>query len=272
MSYLTLNNGEQLYYEDTEKGDQTILMLHGWSSSHKVYAEAVPEISRHARCVVYDHRGHGGSKYANQDKVTLDTLAGDLDQLIRGLGLKDIFLLGWSMGAATIMNYCALYGCDALRRVVLCDMTPKQINDDEWKLGLHKGEYTAETSKREEGMSFYALYKKFVRGTLPRLKKVPGFLLRRPLKKILSACDEQVLISLSRSLKEKDLRGAVEQITVPMTYFYAEPGSLYSPELAEWYRAHVRDFSGAVAFPDSTHMFVQEHPELFAKEVVKLLG
>ena len=34
MSYFTLSNGEQLYYEDTEKGDQTIVMLHGWSSSH----------------------------------------------------------------------------------------------------------------------------------------------------------------------------------------------------------------------------------------------
>ena len=30
MSYFTLSNGEQLYYEDTEKGDQTIIMMHGW--------------------------------------------------------------------------------------------------------------------------------------------------------------------------------------------------------------------------------------------------
>ena len=219
MSYFTLKNGEQIYYEDTGSGDQTIVMLHGWTSTHEVFAPVVPEISKYARCITYDHRGHGGSKNANKERVTMDTLAGDLDELIRGLGLHDITLLGWSMGAGVVMNYTALYGCSSLRKIVLCDMTPRQMNDKEWKLGLYQGRYTKEDMQKESGKDFYSLYKKFVIGAVPKYGKVPGFLLRRPLKKILANCDEGVLKSLSASMKEKDFRECVRKITVPVSYF-----------------------------------------------------
>lgn len=271
MSYFVLKNGERIFYEDTGDGDQAIVMLHGWTSSHEVYAPVVPQISKYARCITYDHRGHGNSKDANRERVTMDTLAGDLDELIRGLGLRDITLLGWSMGAGVAMNYTALYGCDALRQIILCDMTPKQINDEAWKLGLYQGKYTKEDMRRESGKDFYALYKKFVIGAVPKYGKVPGFLLRRPLKEILAKCDEGVLKSLSVSMKEKDFRVCAENITVPVAYFYAVPGSLFSPELANWYQAHVTAPYRSVAFENSTHMLVSEHPERFAREVVQIL-
>lgn len=272
MSCFTLKNGEKLYYEDTQSGDQTILMLHGWTSSHEVYEPTVPAISKKARCIIYDHRGHGKSKEANREQVTLDTLADDLNELITGLGLTDITLLGWSMGAAVTMNYTALYGCDALRQIILCDMTPRQLNDDTWKLGLYQGKYTKEDMKNDAGKKFYPLYKDFAVGAIPKLGKIPGFLLRRPLKKRLAECDESVLRSLSRSMKEKDFRDCVEKITVPVTYFYAVPGSLFSPELAEWYKEHVRTPFRSVAFNDSTHMLISDHPDLFADEVIKALS
>lgn len=64
----------------------------------------------------------------------------------------------------------------------------------------------------------------------------------------------------------------VEQITVPVSYFYAVPGSLFSPKLAEWYQTHVHTPYKAVAFENSTHMLISDHPDQFAKEVMKVLG
>ena len=77
MSYLTLKDGEQIYYEDTGSGDRTVVLLHGWTSTHEVFAPAVETISKTARCISYDHRGHGSSRNAHHEKVTMDTLAGD---------------------------------------------------------------------------------------------------------------------------------------------------------------------------------------------------
>ncbi|MBR2676518.1 MAG: alpha/beta hydrolase [Solobacterium sp.] len=271
MSYFELRNGEKLYYEDTGKGEQTIILMHGWTSTHEVFSPCIPEISQKARCIAYDHRGHGKSKDANHDHVTMDTLASDLNELIQGLGLKDVTLLGWSMGAGVAMNYMSVYGCDALCRVILCDMTPKQLNDETWHLGLYQGKYTEEDRKLDAGKDFFSAYKTFAIGAVPKLAKIPGFLLKRPLKKILAECDEKTLKSLSASMKEKDYRESVERITVPVTYFYAVPGSLFSPELADWYREHVHTAYEAVPFENSTHMLIKDHPEQFAKEVIKVL-
>ena len=271
MSYFTLKSGEKLYYEDKGNGSETLIMMHGWTSSHEIYLKPVETLQKYARCIIYDHRGHGMSKEANSGKTTMETLAGDLNELIQGLSLSNVTLLGWSMGAGVVWNYVRLYGCDKLKQIVLCDMTPKQLNDEDWKLGLYQGRYTREDMERDAGKDFYSLYKEFAIGAVPRLAKIPGFLLRRPLKKILAKCDEPTLRSLAASMKSQDNRPTVGQITVPVTYFYADPGSLFSPKLADWYRDHVVTPYKAVCFPESTHMLVSDYPEKFAEEVGAVL-
>jgi pimeloyl-ACP methyl ester carboxylesterase len=72
-------------------------------------------------------------------------------------------------------------------------------------------------------------------------------------------------------MKTQDNRPAVGQITVPVTYFYADPGSLFSPELAGWYKEHVSTPYRAVCFRNSTHMLVIDYPEKFAEEVSAVL-
>ena len=271
MSYFTLKNGEQLYYEDIGNGPETLIMMHGWSSTHEVFVEPASRLKEKARCIIYDHRGHGGSKEANHERPTMETLASDLDELIHGLSLSNITLLGWSMGAGVVLNYVRIYGCEALKQIVLCDMTPKQINDEEWKLGLYQGAYTKKNMEKEAGGDFFSLYKAFAVGAVPKLKKVPGFLLNRPLKKKLAACDETVLKSLSASMKSQDNRDVAGMITVPVTYFYADPGSLFSPKLADWYKDHVKTPFQAICFPESDHMLVSNDPDRFTENVAKLL-
>ena len=271
MSYFTLKSGEKLFYEDKGKGPDTLIMMHGWTSSHEIYLKPVEMLQDQARCIIYDHRGHGESRQAAGRAPTMETLAEDLHELIQGLSLSNITLLGWSMGAGVVFNYVRLYGCDRLKQIVLCDMTPKQLNDADWKLGLYQGRYTKADMERDAGKDFYKLYKEFAIGAVPRLARIPGFLLRRPLKKILAKCDESVLRSLAASMKGQDNRPVVGQITVPVTYFYAEPGSLFSPALAGWYKEHIATPYRAVRFPKSTHMLVSDHPGKFAEEVSAVL-
>jgi len=272
MSYFTLSNGEKLYYVDKGQGPETLIMLHGWTSSHDIFLEPVERLQKQARCIIYDHRGHGGSKKANGESPTMETLASDLHEVIQGLSLSNITLLGWSMGAGVILNYVRIFGCDALKQIVLCDMTPKQINDEEWKLGLYQGKYMKEDAEREADQDFYSLYKEFAVGAVPKLGKIPGFLLKKPLKERLEKCDESVLRSLASSMKAQDNRPVVGQITVPVTYFFADPGSLFSPALADWYKEQVVTPYRAVRFPKSTHMLVSDYPEKFAEEVSTVLG
>ncbi len=270
MSEFTLKNGMKLYYEEHGSGCPVILM-HGWTSSHHIFSKPVRQLQKKARCIIYDHRGHSGSKNADRETVTVETLASDLNELIEGLSLSHVTLVGWSMGAATAMAYIREHGCSALRQVVLCDMTPRQINDADWSMGLYQGGYQANTNKINDTQDFLSLFQAFSIAVVPRVKKLPPFLLRHILKKRLKTCNETVLKSLSDSMLHQDFRDVIGTITVPLTYFYAVPGSLFSPKLAEWYRHQAKVPFKAVAFPDSTHMFISEHPKDFAREMEKLL-
>ncbi len=271
MSYFTLSDGEQLYYEDKGDGPDTLIMMHGWTSTHEIYLKPMESLQKKARCIIYDYRGHGKSKEANSGNPTMETLTGDLHEIIQGLQLSNVTLLGWSMGAGVIFNYVRIYGCDSLKQIILCDMTPKQLNDEEWKLGLYQGRYTKEDMEADANKDFYSLYKEFAIGAIPKLKKIPAFLLKKPLKRRLANCDESVLKSLAQSMKIQDNRSTVGQIAVPVTYFYADPGSLFSPDLADWYKEHIVTPYRAVMFPKSTHMLVSDYPEKFTEEVSKVL-
>ncbi len=48
-------------------------------------------------------------------------------------------------------------------------------------------------------------------------------------------------------------------------------GSLFSPELVDWYANHVRSDFTSVAFPDSTHMFISDNPDKFVDEMIKIV-
>ena len=269
--YFTLSNGEKLFYEDIGSGSDTLVMMHGWTSHHEIYEKPARLLKAKARCIFYDHRGHGGSKEANRENVTMETLASDLNELMTGLHLERVTLVGWSMGAGVAMTYVRTYGCDALRQLVLCDMTPRQLNDSTWQLGLYQGGYTKDDMERDAGKDFFSLYKSFAVGAVPKAGKLPDFLLKPVLRKRLAACDEKVLTSLSRSMKLQDNRDAVKAVTVPLTYFYADPGTLFSPKLADWYREQAQVPFQAVPFPGVTHMLISDAPQKFAEELARLL-
>lgn len=271
MSYFTLSSGEKLYYEDRGRGPETLIMMHGWTSSHLIYKIPVKLLKKKARCIIYDHRGHGKSKGANSGSPTMETLADDLNEIIQGLSLSNITLLGWSMGAGVVFNYVRRYGCGALKQIILCDMTPKQLNDEEWKLGLYQGRYTRADLEWDGGKDFFPVYEGFSLEAIPKMAKMPEALRKEILKKILARCDEPVIKSLAASMKYQDNRPVVEQITVPVTYFYSDPGTLFSPKLAGWYRKHVRTRYRTVRFPKSTHMLIVEYPKKFAKAVRAVL-
>ena len=273
MSYFELKNGEQLYYEDVGTGPETIIMLHGYNSSHNRYSIPVSRLKDKLRCITYDHRGHCNSKAATRETVTMETLASDLNEIICGLSLDKFTLLGWSMGAGVALTYIDMYGCSALKQLVLSDMSPKMLNEGDWNLGLFQGKFTQETleqlTQKAKDKDFYSLFEAFTIGVMPHLAKLPRFIVRRTIKKKMQNCDEGVLRSLAISMEKQDNRDVVEKITVPLTYLYAEPGSLFSPKLAEWYGEQVKVPYKTVCFPNSDHRLIAHYPEKFADEVGK---
>jgi pimeloyl-ACP methyl ester carboxylesterase len=81
-----------------------IVLSHGWTENQKLWSCLVKELQKDKRYVItYDHQGHGDSSIGNLG-LTVDAISQDLSDLIEGLDLNDVILVGHSMGGMTAQN------------------------------------------------------------------------------------------------------------------------------------------------------------------------
>jgi len=141
-----------LYYEDHGAGDPVVL-IHGWPLSGRSWEKQVPAlIGAGQRVITYDRRGFGESSkpWIGYD---YDTLARDLDRLLTKLDLRNVTLVGFSMGGGEVARYLGKYGSQRVRRAVfVAAVTPYLLkaadNTDAVDVGVFDGIRAALTADR----------------------------------------------------------------------------------------------------------------------------
>lgn len=118
-----LGSGIQLHVHSAGDGAPTTLLIHGWAVSGRVWRPILDRWPAAAgKVLAPDLRGTGWSSKPREG-YGIDDYAGDIVQLIDTLGLRDIALVGHSMGG-TIAQRVALARGSALRRLVLVSPVP----------------------------------------------------------------------------------------------------------------------------------------------------
>ncbi|MDE1160846.1 MAG: alpha/beta hydrolase [Acidobacteriaceae bacterium] len=112
MAFLTVgkeNNADiQIYYEDRGTG-KPVLLIHGWPLSGASWEKQVAALlAAGYRVITYDRRGFGRSS-APSEGYNYNTLAEDTYKLIEALDLKDLTLVGFSMGGGEVARYLGKY-------------------------------------------------------------------------------------------------------------------------------------------------------------------
>lgn len=92
-----LPSGLNMAYRDVGEGPQTLVMIHGLGSYLPVWNKLIPSLSSGFRCVALDLPGYGKSD-AVADSVSIDFFASQVTEFIKALDLKNITLVGHSMG------------------------------------------------------------------------------------------------------------------------------------------------------------------------------
>ncbi len=127
MPYVTVgeeNSGAiDLYYEDHGRG-KPVVLIHGWPLSGASWERQVPALlDAGYRVLTYDRRGFGRSSQPTQG-YDYDTLAGDLHALVQKLDLRDLALVGFSMGGGEVARYLGKYGTQRVRKAVFMAAIP----------------------------------------------------------------------------------------------------------------------------------------------------
>ena len=98
-------NGVHTYYEKRGTGAPLVL-VHGLGGSTETWKKVADPLAADFRVVAYDLRGCGRSAVP-PGPYSLEQLVDDLDDLVRGLGLGSVLLMGHSMGGSLALAYAA---------------------------------------------------------------------------------------------------------------------------------------------------------------------
>lgn len=120
MGYFIKLNNINIFVEDLNpECKETIVFLHGWPGSHKLFEyqfNKLPQLGY--RCIGIDTRGFGKSDkpFSGYD---YNTLADDVKGVVDALGLSEFTLLGHSTGGAIALRYMARHKSYGVSKLIL---------------------------------------------------------------------------------------------------------------------------------------------------------
>ncbi|AFZ66863.1 alpha/beta fold hydrolase [Deinococcus peraridilitoris] len=130
MSYVTVGqeNGQsiELYFEDHGSG-QAVVLIHGFPlNGHSWERQEAALLDAGYRVITYDRRGFGASSKPSTG-YDYDTFTRDLDALLSHLDLREVVLVGFSMGTGEVSRYLGQYGSERVSKAVLIGPIPPYL-------------------------------------------------------------------------------------------------------------------------------------------------
>lgn len=135
MGFITVENegstSVTLYYEDQGSG-QPVVLIHGYPlSGHSWERQTRELIAGGYRVITYDRRGFGQSTKVGSG-YDYDTFAADLNTVLETLDLKNVVLVGFSMGTGELARYVARYGHERVAKLAfLASLEPYLVARDD---------------------------------------------------------------------------------------------------------------------------------------------
>lgn len=126
----------ELYYEDHGTG-QPVVLIHGYpldGASWELQSREL--VAAGYRVITYDRRGFGRSSKVGTG-YDYDTFAADLNAVLETLDLREVILVGFSMGTGELARYVARYGHDRVAKLAfLASLEPFLLQTDDNPTGV----------------------------------------------------------------------------------------------------------------------------------------
>ncbi len=122
MFYIQSNDNANIaVYELNPNASKTIILIHGWPLSHKMFEYQLPDLIKNGfRVISIDLRGFGKSDETSNG-YNYNQFATDLYYVIYSMNLSNFDLLGFSMGGAIATRYIQLFNGYGVRKLCLLD-------------------------------------------------------------------------------------------------------------------------------------------------------
>jgi len=167
MGYITVGTENstdiQLHYTDRGAG-QPVVLIHGYplnGASWEKQERAL--IDAGYRVITYDRRGFGDSSKVGTG-YDYDTFAADLDAVLETLDLRDVILVGFSMGTGELARYVRRHGTERVAKLAfLASLEPFLVQRDDNPEGVPQDVFDGiiEAARNDRYAWFTQFYKDF---------------------------------------------------------------------------------------------------------------
>lgn len=116
-------NGIKVYFEVYGEG-KPIILLHGaFYTIDLNWRELIPDLSKTRKVIALEMQGHGHSPFSDR-KMSMNTLASDVEKLMDYLKIDSADVVGYSMGGSVAYQF-AVQSPKRLRKLVIISSTYK---------------------------------------------------------------------------------------------------------------------------------------------------
>lgn len=223
------------------------------------------------RVVAYDRRGFGRSEKP-ADGFEYDTLAADLAGVLDDLDLRDVTLVGFSMGGGEVARYVANYGEDRLHSVVFAAAVPpyllKTADNPDGPLPQAQADEMRAGLEQDRTTFFDSFTKQFFTAN-GELKVTEAQ--RQEAVTLSHQSDQKAALGCMKAFATTDFRDDLKRISVPTLVLHGDADGTV-PLAGSGQRTHAAiPGSELVVVEDAPHGFNVSHAEPFNAALLAFL-
>ncbi len=251
INYKTIGNGRPL------------LLIHGWAMSTEVWSDLPVNLSSNYQVISIDLRGHGKSKHL-EGPFNYEIFAKDIRLLIDTLDLKDLTLIGWSMGVSVILKMLE-HSLPSLNSLIFISGNPSLVKRADYENGIPeiviKRLYKNMERNLEKGLqSFHRLLFSF---------EEQSSIGQRSINKIITGKNnvpkKEATLELLKCLQNEDLRDALDKIAVPTLLIHGKNDRISLSGAAYYMNKRIKK-SELLLLEDTGHLpFITKEKETLEK-------
>ncbi len=218
-----IDSAVNIRVEDTGGTGRPVVLIHGWPLSGEAWAHQVPALRDAGfRVITYDRRGFGRSDKPDHG-YDYDTMADDLEAVMDDKDLRDVTLVGFSMGGGEVARYVSAYGEERLHSIVFASAVPpfmmKSDDNPEGPLDEHKAEKMEADLKQDRSTFFDAFTRDFFSANGDLQVSEPE---RQMAISFCEQSDETAALECMEAFGTTDFRNDLKKITVPTLVLHGD--------------------------------------------------
>jgi non-heme chloroperoxidase len=265
--FIQARDGTNLFYRDWGKGPP-VLFVAPWALPSEWWEYQIADLAgRGLRCVAYDRRGHGRSDEPGTG-YEFDTLADDLTAVIEQLDLRDVTLVGHSMGCAEIVRYLSRQPAYRVARAVLVStITPLIVKTADNPSGVDE-------SVLEKGRMALAKDRPHqVAIAAPSFFGAPAITVSTEIsdwwvRLILDQCSLKVMLDLHRVFTRTDFSADLRKVNVPVLLVHGNRDTSASIDLTARRTVSLIPHCELKVYEDAAHALPVTHMEKLNAELL----